>query len=170
MIPLRAAARSHSCFSGSLTWQETPSPNPITGPYKLKEANFLLLHLNFFSSGRGSSGQFRSAEPEKSTLWTNTGVGQNFQRDLGAIGLHEFQGKFIWTNGPFALFSGKFVWTNGAESSSKVSPETGIGPWMALPRELFLCQRERRRIEECSLDEGSRTLVMKDLRTTVQLR
>ena len=34
---------------------------------------------------------------------------------------------------PFAFFSGKFVWTNGAESSSKVSPETGSGPWMALP-------------------------------------
>ena len=30
-------------------------------------------------------------------------------------------------------FSGKFVWTNGLESSSKVSPYTGIGPWMALP-------------------------------------
>ena len=28
---------------------------------------------------------------------------------------------------------GKFVWTNDPESSSKVSPYTGIGPWMALP-------------------------------------
>ena len=28
---------------------------------------------------------------------------------------------------------GEFVWTNGPESSSKVSPYTGIGPWMALP-------------------------------------
>ena len=37
------------------------------------------------------------------------------------------------TNPSFALFSGKFVWTNGPESSSKVSPVTGIGPWMALP-------------------------------------
>ena len=27
------------------------------------------------------------------------------------------------------LFLGKFVWTNGPESSSKVSPYTGIGPW-----------------------------------------
>ena len=26
------------------------------------------------------------------------------------------------------------MWTSGAESSSKVSPETGIGPWMSLPR------------------------------------
>ena len=34
--------------------------------------------------------------------------------------------------GPY-LFLGKFVWTNGPESSSKVSPYTGIGPWMALP-------------------------------------
>ena len=32
------------------------------------------------------------------------------------------------------LFLGKFVWTNGPESSSKVSPYTGIGPWMALPK------------------------------------
>ena len=32
------------------------------------------------------------------------------------------------------FFLGKFVWTNGPESSSKVSPYTGIGPWMALPR------------------------------------
>ena len=34
--------------------------------------------------------------------------------------------------GPY-LFLGKFVWTNGPESSSKVPPYTGIGPWMALP-------------------------------------
>ena len=37
-------------------------------------------------------------------------------------------------------FLGKFVWTNGPESSSKVSPYTGIGPWMALPS----IKRERR--------------------------
>ena len=30
-------------------------------------------------------------------------------------------------------FLGKFVLTNGPESSSRVSPCTGIGPWMALP-------------------------------------
>ena len=55
--------------------------------------------------------------------------------DFGAlsIGPYEFQGKFVWTNGPFAFFSGKFVWTDGAESLSKVSPKTGLGPWMALP-------------------------------------
>ena len=33
--------------------------------------------------------------------------------------------------GPY-LFLAKFVWTNGPESSSKVSPYTDIGPWMAL--------------------------------------
>ena len=34
-----------------------------------------------------------------------------------------------------ALLSGeiKSVWTNGPESPSRVSPETGIGLWMALP-------------------------------------
>ena len=31
------------------------------------------------------------------------------------------------------LFLGKFVWTNGPDSSSEVSPYTGIGPWVALP-------------------------------------
>ena len=31
------------------------------------------------------------------------------------------------------LFLGKIVWTNGPESSSKVYPYTGIGPWTALP-------------------------------------
>ena len=34
--------------------------------------------------------------------------------------------------GPYP-FLGKVVWTNGPESSSKVSPYTGIGPWMAFP-------------------------------------
>ena len=69
---------------------------------------------------------------EKSTLWTDAGANQNFKRGLGAIGPFEFQGKLVWTNGPFALSLGTFVWTNGSESSSKVSPKTGIGPWMAL--------------------------------------
>ena len=31
---------------------------------------------------------------------------------------------------------GHFVWTNGPESSSKVSPYSGIGPWMSLPSEV----------------------------------
>ena len=57
---------------------------------------------------------------------------------MGAIGPYEFQGKFVWTDGPFAFSSGKFVWTNGAESSSKVSSETGSGPWMALMTKLIL--------------------------------
>ena len=45
-------------------------------------------------------------------------------------------------NGPMVTiplvpcFQGKSAWTNGPERSSKVSPETGIGPWMALPRNL----------------------------------
>ena len=32
-------------------------------------------------------------------LWTNAGVDQNFQTNLGAIDPYEFQGKFVWTNG-----------------------------------------------------------------------
>ena len=56
--------------------------------------------------------------------------------------LEELSGPLVHTNlggnsygqiiGPY-LFLGKFVWTNGPESSFKVSPYTGIGPWMALP-------------------------------------
>ena len=33
----------------------------------------------------------------------------------------------------FACFQGMSAWTNGPESSSRVSPATGIGPWMGLP-------------------------------------
>ena len=32
-----------------------------------------------------------------------------------------------------SCLQGKSSWTNGPESSSEVSPETGVGPWMALP-------------------------------------
>ena len=45
--------------------------------------------------------------------------------------------------GPY-LFLGKFVWTNGPESSSKVSPYTGMGPWMALPRNRRHIREKRR--------------------------
>ena len=36
-------------------------------------------------------------------------------------------------------FQGKSAWTNDRESVSKVSPEIGIRPWMALPR---FCEEE----------------------------
>ena len=55
----------------------------------------------------------------KSTLWTDAGVDQNFQRQLGAIGPYEFQRKFIWTNPLVPCFQGKSVWTDGPESLSK---------------------------------------------------
>ena len=45
--------------------------------------------------------------------------------------------------GPYE-FLGKFVWTNGSESSSKVSPYTGIGPWMALLSQTFSGSHARR--------------------------
>ena len=64
----------------------------------------------------GSGNSNSNQKSGKSTLWTNAGQDQNFQRTLSAIGPYLFLGKFIWTNGP--------------ESSSKVSPYTGIGPWM----------------------------------------
>ena len=50
---------------------------------------------------------------EKGALWTDAGVDENCQRDLGAIGPYGDQRKFVWTNGTFALFSWKLVWTNG---------------------------------------------------------
>ena len=56
---------------------------------------------------------------ELKTLWTDTGVDQNFQTDLGAIGPYEP----IWTNPLLPCFQGKAVWTNGPESSSKASPQ-----------------------------------------------
>ena len=52
---------------------------------------------------------------------------QNFQRDLGAIGPYEFQGKLAWTNPlvPCCLQI-KSVWTNGPESLSKVFPRLAL--------------------------------------------
>ena len=41
---------------------------------------------------------------EKSTLWTDTGVDQNFQRDLGAIGPYEFQGNSYGPMAPSPYF------------------------------------------------------------------
>ena len=85
------------------------------------------------------------ASTEKSTLWTDAGVDQNFQRDLGAIGPYEFQGKSAWTNRLVpCFFSGEICHDNGPESSSKFPPETGIVPQMALPSSsaispLFYC-------------------------------
>ena len=60
-------------------------------------------------------------------------LSENFERHSMAL-VHTFSwgdsyGPII---GPY-LFLGKFVWTNGPERFSKVSPYTGIGPWMALP-------------------------------------
>ena len=54
---------------------------------------------------------------------------------MGAIGPYEFQGKSVWTNPLVSCFQGESVWTNGPASLPKVSTETGIGPWMALPYE-----------------------------------
>ena len=67
---------------------------------------------------------------EKSNLWTDTGVDQNFQRDLGTIGPHEFQGKSIWTT--WCLFR-ETRYGPMAAKGVRSFPEIGIGPWMALP-------------------------------------
>ena len=58
-------------------------------------------------------------------------LSENFERPIGP---YQFRGKSYGPIiGPY-LFLGRLVWTNGPESSSKVSPYTGIGPWMAIPR------------------------------------
>ena len=66
-----------------------------------------------------------------------------FRRTLSAIGPYtNFGGN---SYGPIigpCLFLGKFVWTNGPESSSKVSPYIGIGPWMALPSKVLVLKAQ----------------------------
>ena len=98
---------------------ETVLSETVFGPFPNMSGNCFGLSPGTFS--------------ETSTLWTDSGVDQNLQRDLGAVGPHELQGKAVWTNSFVPCFQGKSVWTNGPESSLKVSPETGIGPCMAHP-------------------------------------
>ena len=69
----------------------------------------------------------------------STAGGASFFRSGSGEGLSEpvmefpaVLGAFLIIIGPH-LFLGKVVWTNDPESFSKVSPYTGIGPWMALP-------------------------------------
>ena len=62
------------------------------------------------ANGFSANGACASSKTEKSTLWTDAGVDQNFQRDLGVIGPLNFKGNSY--NDPSALFSGKFIWTN----------------------------------------------------------
>ena len=40
----------------------------------------------------------------------------------------EFQRRSVLTNALVPRLQGKSVWTDGPESSSRVSPEAGIGP------------------------------------------
>ena len=69
---------------------------------------------------------------EKHSLSPDAGVDQNFQKKLGAIGPYEFQGS---SYGPMALlpcFQG-ICMDQWPLKLIKSSPETGMGPWMALP-------------------------------------
>ena len=78
-----------------------------------------------------------SAASERSTLWTDASVDQNFHCLLyikEAFAHMNFWGKqYGQSRGHF--FQGRSVQTNGPESSSKLSSDcqTGNGPWMALP-------------------------------------
>ena len=66
-------------------------------------------------------------------------LSENFERHWSILILGENSyGPII---GPY-LFLGKFVWTKSPESISKVSPYTGIGPWMALPSHKWYLRRD----------------------------
>ena len=88
---------------------------------------------NYGSNGRAGNANFS----EKSTLCTHTGVDQNFQTDLGAMGAgpYEFQGKSVWTNPLVLWFTGNLhgpIITNALKVHQRFPPKTGIDPWMAL--------------------------------------
>ena len=126
------------------------SPHPVLG--QSPEVFFSITHTKW------SDGQLvctslcavfgllwaRTGHPEKTNLWTDTGADQNFQRererDLGAIGPHEFQGTFVWTNPSFAFFSGN-SYGPMALKVRQSCPKTGIGPWLALPSHLPQTER-----------------------------
>ena len=61
---------------------------------------------------------------EKSTLWTDAVVDQNFQRDLKGTGTYEFQGKFAWTNPLVPCFQGMSV--NISVSSIRMSSTSDV--------------------------------------------
>ena len=56
-------------------------------------------------------------------------LSENFERHWSIL----ISGEIHMDQSLVHTYSCKFIWTNGPESSSKVSPYTGIGPWMALP-------------------------------------
>ena len=70
---------------------------------------------------------------ETSTLWTDAGVDQKFQSDLGAVGPCEFQRKSVWTTRFVPCFQGKSVWTNGPESWEKFPPRLALVHGCPLP-------------------------------------
>ena len=65
----------------------------------LLEQSFVTTRLDKESRfGRIPCGNSHTKKSGKRTLGTDTGVDQKLQRDLGAIGPHEFQGGFVWRN------------------------------------------------------------------------
>ena len=88
-------------------------------------------------NSKSGSRRFRGKSQNRSKR-VGLEVGFPLGASTGAIGPYEFQGRSVWTNRLMPCFQGESVWTNGAESSSIVSPETSIGPRMALPEILFI--------------------------------
>ena len=78
-------------------------------------------------------GPFPSSNTEKSSLWTDAGVDQNFQRDLGAIGPCDFQKKNSYGPIPWCLVFRENLYGPMALKVHQKFPRTGIGPWLALP-------------------------------------
>ena len=81
---------------------------PEVGPKRVK--TWILTHVHPLlhpkSHFPSTKTHLKATLTEKSTLWTDAGVDQNFQRDLRAIGPCEFQGNSYLPMAP-ALFSGK---------------------------------------------------------------
>ena len=81
----------------------------------------------------GASEPLDALCPQRTALYGPMPVKTETFRELWAPLVHTHFGGNSYGPiiGPY-LFLGKFVWTNAPESSSQVSPYTGIGPWKAI--------------------------------------
>ena len=66
-----------------------------------------LPHSQYSRQQRRTTNEGQQRTPENNILWTDAGIDQNFQRDLGAFGPYEFHWKSIWANPLVPSFSGK---------------------------------------------------------------
>ena len=123
--------RSHSqlyrCDSGALKWGIVICTTlvRIHGSTAMTLAStYMSLALQRLKCGC-LQGEGPSPIPGKSTLWTDAGVDQNFQRDLGAIGPYELQVKSVWTNPLMPCFQGKYPEEEGRGTRSGCEASKG---------------------------------------------